>query len=87
MMLGLPARAPTIEEQREALFQHFDLSVAVNGENLAGRLMRKFGIRFAEHHPRAEEVRRRFIGVNSQSDWRAVLDEFYSSQAPAEALA
>jgi tRNA-dihydrouridine synthase len=85
MMAGLPPRAPTIEEQREALLQHFDLSVAVNGENLAGRLMRKFGIRFAEHHPRGEEVRKRFIAVNSQADWRAVLDEFYAE--PAEAIA
>jgi tRNA-dihydrouridine synthase len=85
MMAGLPPRAPSIEEQREALLQHFDLSVAVNGENLAGRLMRKFGIRFAEHHPRGEEVRKRFIAVNSQADWRAVLDEFYAE--PAEAIA
>ena len=87
MMLGLPARAPTIEEQREALFEHFDLSVAVNGENLAGRLMRKFGIRFAEHHPNAEDVRRRFIGVNSQADWRAVLDEFYMGPPTVESPA
>ena len=85
MMAGLPPRAPSILEQRDALLTHFDLSVAVNGENLAGRLMRKFGIRFAEHHPRGEEVRKRFISVNSQADWRAVLDEFYAE--PAEAIA
>lgn len=85
MLAGLPPRAPGIDEQRDALLQHFDLSVAVNGENLAGRLMRKFGIRFAEHHPRAEEVRKRFIAVSTQADWRAVLDEFYST--PVEATA
>ncbi|MGP1309235.1 MAG: tRNA dihydrouridine synthase [Phycisphaerales bacterium] len=85
MLQGLPPRSPTIDEQRDALLQHFDLSVAVNGENLAGRLMRKFGIRFAEHHPQAEDVRKRFIAVHSQADWRAVLDEFYTE--PAEATA
>jgi len=47
--------------------------------------MRKFGIRFAEHHPRADEVRKRFIAVSTQADWRAVLDEFYST--PVEATA
>lgn len=77
MMAGLPPRAPTIAEQRDALRQHFELSVAVNGESLAGRLMRKFGIRFAEHHPRSEEVRVRFIRVNTTEDWLSVLDEFY----------
>ena len=41
--------------------------------------MRKFGIRFASHHPRAEEVRRAFIAVHSLDGWRAVLDGFYSA--------
>lgn len=81
MMDGLPPRAPTIAEQRDALRQHFELSVAVNGESLAGRLMRKFGIRFAEHHPRSEEVRVRFIRVNTTDDWLSVLDEFYRDDA------
>jgi hypothetical protein len=48
-----------------------------------GRTMRKFGIRFAAHHPRAEDVRRRFIAVTSLDDWRAVLDEFYPVGEPA----
>jgi hypothetical protein len=39
--------------------------------------MRKFGIRFAEHHPRSEDARLRFIAVKGIEDWRAVLDEMY----------
>lgn len=81
MMAGEPPLPPTIAEQREVLEQHFALSVALNGEALAGRMMRKFGIRFAAHHPRQEEVRRRTIEVKSTQDWRAVLDEFYG-EAP-----
>lgn len=71
------ASPPTIAEQRDVLEQHFRLSVAVNGEQVASRMMRKFGIRFAAHHPRGEEVRKRMIGINSVADWQAVLGEFY----------
>ncbi len=77
MLAGRVAVAPTIAEQRSVLLEHFELSVAVNGEQLASRTMRKFGIRFAAHHPRAEEVRRRFIAVSGLEDWRAVLREYY----------
>ncbi len=83
MMAGNPPLPPTIAEQREVLEQHFALSVALNGEELAGRMMRKFGIRFAAHHPRQEEVRQRTIAVKSTQDWRAVLDEFYGAEVAA----
>jgi tRNA-dihydrouridine synthase len=72
------SQPPTIAEQRDVLEQHFRLSVAVNGELVASRMMRKFGIRFAAHHPRGEEVRKRMIGINGIGDWQAVLGEFYS---------
>jgi tRNA-dihydrouridine synthase len=77
MLAGRVPQAPTLAEQRAVLLEHFELSVAVNGEGLASRTMRKFGIRFAAHHPRAEEVRRRFIGVTSLGDWHAVLERYY----------
>jgi hypothetical protein len=82
MMAGREPTAPTIAEQRSALHEHFRLSLAVTrrfrqGEQVTGRMMRKFGIRFAAHHPRAEEVRRRFIAVDGLAAWEAVLSEFY----------
>lgn len=91
---GTP-RPPTIREQREVLEQHFGLSLRVNSlhastpgrqrhaEAFTGRHMRKFGIRFAAHHPRAEQVRARFVAVESLADWRAVLDEFYVADGEA----
>jgi tRNA-dihydrouridine synthase B len=87
MMAGREPSAPTIAEQREALRQHFELSLAVtrrfkHGEDATSKMMRKFGIRFAAHHPRGEEVRLRMIAVSSLADWKAVLEEFY---APATA--
>jgi hypothetical protein len=64
------------------LEDHFALALAVNAgcrkpEVFTGRVMRKFGIRFAEHHPQAEDVRLRFTRVASLEDWRAVLEELY----------
>ncbi len=80
LMVGLEPSQPTVEEQRRVLLEHFELALAVSGEKLAGRMMRKFGIMFSRHHPRAEEVRAEFISVNSPADWQAVLDAFYAAQ-------
>jgi tRNA-dihydrouridine synthase len=79
LMAGRPAIPPTIAEQRAVLEDHFRLSVAVNGEVLAGRLMRKFGIRFSAHHPEAEPVRLGFIKVSTTEEWLAVLNEHYTA--------
>jgi hypothetical protein len=49
--------------------------------------MRKFGIRFAAHHPRGEEVRKRMIAVTSLEDWRGVLEEFYEVEPNASVSA
>lgn len=95
MMAGDAPQAPSIAEQRAALQQHFDLSLAVtrrfkHGEDATSKMMRKFGIRFAAHHPRGEEVRLRMIAISSLADWQSVLDDFYqdddqqrSAHAPA----
>jgi tRNA-dihydrouridine synthase B len=84
LLAGRDPSPPTIAEQRRVLEEHFDLALAVNAnmrraEVFTGRAMRKFGIRFAEHHPRSEDVRRAFIGVDSLEDWRAVLEAHYAS--------
>lgn len=89
LMAGEDPRPPTIAEQREVLEQHFQLALRVNGhlrdpEHHTGRTMRKFAIRFATHHPQADEVRKRFIAVKGLEDWRGVLDAFYES-APVQA--
>lgn len=94
MMAGEPPAAPTLHEQRAVLQEHFELALRVNSagggserkaEVFTGRTMRKFGIRFAEFHPRADEVRQRFIAVEGLEAWRAVLDEFYGDDATRHA--
>lgn len=81
MMAGRAPAAPSIQEQRAVLEEHFRLSVGIHGEEHASRAMRKFGIRFAAHHPRGEEVRRRFIAVGSVAEWMGVLEEYFPPPA------
>ena len=83
MMAGRDPSPPTLAEQRDVLRQHFELSVAVNGERAAGLLMRKFGIKFSRHHHDPDAVRRRFIAVSTTADWLAALDEHYPAAEPA----
>jgi tRNA-dihydrouridine synthase len=77
LMRGEQPTEPTIAEQRDVLAQHFELSVGLHGENTAGRMMRKFGIKFSRHHPQADAVKDAFIKVKNLADWRAVLDAYY----------
>jgi len=81
LMAGRTPAPPTIAEQREVLREHFALSVAVNGERAAGLMMRKFGIRFSAHHPRADDVRKGFIACQSTEDWERVLRAWYGDPA------
>ena len=57
--------------------EHFRLAVVLHGERVASRLMRKFGIRFAAHHPDGDSVRKAFIACSSVEDWHAVLAGHY----------
>ena len=81
----VPAQPPTIFEQRQVLLEHFELSVAQHGQSLAGRMMRKFGIRFARHHRDHDTIKQRFIAVNNLDDWHAVLADFYAIDGPGVA--
>ena len=80
--LNEASRPPTIFEQRNVLMQHFELSIAAHGEQLASKLMRKFSIRFSRHHPQGEAVRKAFINVMGLPSWRAVLQRYYDEDGP-----
>jgi nifR3 family TIM-barrel protein len=70
---------PTIAEQRQALSEHFALAMEIHGEALAGRRMRKMGIKYSRFHPEAALVKTAFISVASLRDWKAVLDRWYAA--------
>jgi nifR3 family TIM-barrel protein len=82
LLAGRPIIPPTIAQQRDALAEHFEIAMQIHGESLAGRRMRKMGIKYSRFHPRALEVKSDFIKVHSLSDWTAVLDRWYAHDAP-----
>ncbi len=79
---GPPLPPPTIHEQAEVLREHFTLSEELHGEDLAGRVMRKFAIKYARLHPEYLPVRDAFVAVRVNADWQAVLDRFYVEDGP-----
>ena len=79
LMAGEEPTPPTLQQQRQALLDHFDLVIALHGERGGARMMRKFGIKFSVHHPDPESVRREFITVSTIDDWRRVLDTHYEN--------
>ena len=50
-------RPPRILAQKDVLSEHFRLAVELHGEQLAGRTMRKFAIKYAKLHPDSLSVR------------------------------
>lgn len=77
----LPA-PPTVFEQRDALKRHWQLSTEVYGEKKTAQLLRKFGIKYSASHPQFEQVKPSFARVRDLSEWEAVLDTWYSVDAP-----
>jgi nifR3 family TIM-barrel protein len=73
---------PSIHEQRDALAEHFAIAMQIHGEQLAGRRMRKMGIKYSRFHPQADDVKRSFIEVRSLRDWTSVLDRYYAADGP-----
>ena len=73
---------PTIHQQRDVLLDHLELSVRLHGEHQASRMMRKFGIRFARHHPAHDAVKADFIKCGDLADWRRVIDDRYADDGP-----
>jgi len=74
--------SPTIFQQRDVLLEHFQISAQLHGERQAGRMMRKFGIKFSRHHPRGGEVKKSFISTKDLADWQRVLDQWYAHDGP-----
>ena len=73
---------PTISEQREALAEHFSIATEIHGEQLAGRRMRKMGIKYSRFHPQSQQVKAEFINVRSLRDWTHVLEKWFNNDGP-----
>jgi tRNA-dihydrouridine synthase len=82
LLAGETIAPPTIREQRDALAEHFAIAMEIHGEQLAGRRMRKMGIKYSRLHPHAADVKRDFINVVSLRDWQDVLARHYATDGP-----
>ncbi|CAN5483522.1 tRNA-dihydrouridine synthase [soil metagenome] len=78
LLAGGTISPPSITAQREALAEHFGIAMQIHGESMAGRRMRKMGIKYSRFHPSATDVKADFINVQSLRDWTAVLDRWYT---------
>lgn len=80
---GLPLpEPPSVWEQKAVIGEHYRLSEELYGPELCGRQMRKFGIKYAQLHPHAREVRDAFVAVARPGQWREVLDQWYCEDLP-----
>jgi len=74
-----PLQPPTVHQQRDALAEHFREAMTLHGEQLAGRRMRKQGIKYSRFHAQATEVKTAFVNTSSLRDWQNVLDHWYTT--------
>ncbi|XZE46208.1 tRNA dihydrouridine synthase [Pirellulaceae bacterium SH467] len=73
---------PSLFEQREVILEHFRLAEELYGEDRAGVPMRKFGIKYSQLHPENLAVRTEFARVKNLSEWKSVLEKWYSEDLP-----
>ncbi|MDB5328212.1 MAG: dus, partial [Phycisphaerales bacterium] len=73
---------PPVAEQGKALREHWDESLALHGEQLTGRRMRKQGIKYARFHPEADQVKKQFVNISSITDFARVIDTWYADDRP-----
>jgi tRNA-dihydrouridine synthase B len=71
---------PSVPEQGRVIREHYELTVATRGAKLAPRLMRKTGIRYAEAHPFARDVRAAFVAAANADQFLGVLAEWYNAE-------
>jgi nifR3 family TIM-barrel protein len=70
-------RPPCIKRQRDAIAGHWTDVLELYGATRGPKIMRKFGMKYAEHHPFRTRVRDAFIAVKSDDDVRRVLETWY----------
>ena len=68
---------PGIQRQRQAIESQWTDAIEAYDDTLAAKIMRKFGIKYAEHHPCGKEVRNAFIAIKTHADFTEVLDRWY----------
>lgn len=80
LLTGQPLpEPPSVQQQGAVIRRHFKLCEDLHDGD-ASRIMRKFGIKYSELHPAAEQVKMAFIRASRRDEWMHVLDEWYSPE-------
>ncbi len=74
---GRTPAPPSDTEMRQVLEEHAELAIGLHGPEIAGRLMRKFGIKFSRLHERSDDLRRAFVRATDWTEWTRTLDRFF----------
>jgi len=78
LLAGRPVPpAPSVPEQGDVIARHYAWTAESYGGKVAGKVMRKFGIKYSELHPMARPVRDAFIAAKTSADFQAVLTQWY----------
>ncbi len=77
LLAGREPYQPSLAEQRDIMRQHFERAVNVYGPEKGPRIMRKFGIKYAQLHPCPKALRVAFVNVKRPEEWHAVVDQYY----------
>ncbi len=70
---------PSVVEQGRVIREHFEECAALYGADRASRLMLKFAVRYADHHPHRHDVRRAFVAVKTADAFYQTLDAWYDA--------
>jgi nifR3 family TIM-barrel protein len=73
---------PSVHQQRAVIAEHYRLAEELYGPQHCGRQMRKFGIKYSQLHPQAQQVRGAFIAVARPGEWLEVLNRWYAVDLP-----
>jgi tRNA-dihydrouridine synthase B len=78
LLAGQPVpSAPSVPEQGEVIARHYAWTAEVYGDRIAGKVMRKFGIKYSELHPMGLQVRDACIAARTSADFQGVLSRWY----------
>ena len=74
-------KGPGIADQRDTIMQHFEETAKLHGHEKAGKLMGKFGVRYASHHPKCKRVREAFSRGSSTEQFLETIKVWYEDYA------
>jgi nifR3 family TIM-barrel protein len=73
---------PSLFEQRDVIARHWSLAEQLYGPQRGSIMMRKFGIKYSQLHPRHLNLRSCFARAKSGEECRVILAEHYAEDLP-----